>query len=373
MKNVAVVFGTRPEAIKLAPVIFALRSHPRVFNVKVIVTSQHREMLDQVLQLFNIVPDYDLSIMVQEQDLFDVTVRALQSLKETLAEVNPDIVVVQGDTTTVFAASLASFYQERSVAHVEAGLRTGKKYSPFPEELNRKMTSVLTDYHFAPTSRAKTNLISEGYYEESIFLTGNTVVDALLWVLKRIEEEPFKSRLAEKFSFLTSEHRMILVTAHRRENFGIPLQNICAAIKEISIGYPDVEIVYPVHMNPNVAVTVRKALGDVERVHLMEPLEYDSLIYLMKRSYLVLTDSGGIQEEAPTLMKPVLVLREVTERPEAVEAGTAITVGTNPTEIVSKTQALLDSPAHYAEMMAVENPFGDGHAANRITDILIKP
>lgn len=364
------VFGTRPEAIKLAPVLLTLRSRSETFDVRVIVTSQHREMLDQVLRLFDIVPDYDLSIMLRGQCLFDVTSRALVGLKGIFDKEEPDIVLVQGDTTTAFAASLSAFYQKRLVAHVEAGLRTGGKYSPFPEELNRKMISALADYHFAPTLQAKANLLAEGYPESAIFLTGNTVVDALLWVLERIDKEPLKSQLADRFSFLKPERRLILVTAHRRESFGLPLQNVCCAIKEIAASNPDVDVVYPVHLNPNVNAPVRESLGAIERVHLTEPLGYDSLVYLMKRCYLILTDSGGIQEEAPTLKKPVLVLRELTERPEAVEAGTAVVVGTDPTRIVGRTQALLDSLAEYAKTTVGENPFGNGHAAVRIVDIL---
>jgi UDP-N-acetylglucosamine 2-epimerase (non-hydrolysing) len=370
LKRVAVVFGTRPEAIKLAPVLLTLRSRPEIFAVKVIVTSQHREMLDQVLRLFDIVPDHDLSIMLQGQCLFDVTSRALVGLKEIFDKEDPDIVLVQGDTTTAFAAALGAFYQKRLVAHVEAGLRTGRKYSPFPEELNRKMISALADYHFAPTLQAKANLLAEGYLESAIFLTGNTVVDALLWVLERINREPLKSQLEDRFSFLNGERRLILVTAHRRESFGIPLQNVCCAIKDIAVSNPDVEVVYPVHLNPNVNAPVRESLGTVERVHLTEPLGYDSLVYLMKRCHLILTDSGGIQEEAPTLKKPVLVLREVTERPEALQAGTAIVVGTDPARIVRETQALLDSPAKYAKATVDGNPFGDGQAAMRIVNIL---
>jgi UDP-N-acetylglucosamine 2-epimerase (non-hydrolysing) len=370
LRKIAVVIGTRPEAIKLAPVIFALRSRPETFDVKVVATSQHREMLEQVLRLFNITPDYDLSIMLEDQDLYDVTSRALLGIKQVFQKEKPDVVVVQGDTTTTLTASLGAFYERSSVAHVEAGLRTGEKYSPFPEELNRKLTSVLTDYHFAPTLRAKANLLAEGCPESSIFVTGNTVIDALLWVLARIEQEPLKSQLEDRFSFLSSNRRLILVTAHRRESFGKPLDNICTAIKEIIAGNPDVEVVYPVHMNPNVNIPVRKSLGNVERVYLIEPVEYDSLVHLMKRCYLVLTDSGGIQEEAPTLKKPVLVLRQVTERPEAVEAGTAVVVGTDSTEIAEKAQILLRNPEEYAKMTATENPFGDGHAAERIAQIL---
>ncbi len=370
MKKVAVVFGTRPEAIKLAPVIFALQSRPETFQVKAIATSQHREMLDQVLGLFRIIPDHDLSIMLRGQDLFDVTSRALLGLRDVYEKESPDVVLVQGDTTTTFIASLAAFYQKRPVAHVEAGLRTDERYSPFPEELNRRMTSALADYHFAPTMSAKANLLREGHPESRIFLTGNTVVDALLWVLEKIEKEPLKSQLADRFSFLSPKRRLILVTAHRRESFGTPLKNICSAVREIITCNPDVEVLYPVHLNPNVNQPVHETLGGVDRVHLTAPLEYDSLVYLMKRCYFVLTDSGGIQEEAPTLKKPVLVLREVTERPEAVSAGTAAVVGTDPAGIMGKTQLLLDNPAEYAKMTASVNPFGDGHAAERIVEIL---
>ncbi len=366
MTKVLTVFGTRPEAIKLAPVLVELAKHQNEVVSKICVTAQHREMLDPFLKIFEIKPDYDLNIMRPNQSLFEVTTRALTGLKDVLETERPDIVLVQGDTTTAFAAALAAFYCKIPVGHVEAGLRTLDKYRPFPEEINRRLISHLADLHFAPTARAKENLLAEGIDISSIFVTGNTVIDALFMILDRTKPQDPLQDLE-----LDPNKRLILVTAHRRENFGEGLVNICRALKKIVRQAPDVEIVYPVHLNPNVRSTAEKFLRGVKRVHLIEPLDYIAFVHLMKRAYLILTDSGGIQEEAPSLGKPVLVLRETTERPEAIEAGVAKLVGTKTENIVEATLQLLQDTQEYKKMASAQNPFGDGMAAKRIVHILL--
>lgn len=367
MIKVLTIFGTRPEAIKLAPVIRELEKHMESFISRVCVTAQHREMLDPFLELFRIRPDYDLDIMRPNQSLFDVTTRALSGLREILKRERPDLVLVQGDTTTAFAVALAAFYLRVKIAHVEAGLRTEDKYNPFPEEINRRLITHLADLHFAPTERARTNLLREGIRDETIFVTGNTVVDALFMVLELTKAEDALRNLG-----LDPRKRLILVTAHRRESFGAGIMNICLAIREIVARAPEVEVVYPVHLNPNVRSVVHRILDGVERVHLIEPLDYVAFVHLMNRAYLILTDSGGIQEEAPSLGKPVLVLRKATERPEVLEAGAAKLVGTDPENIVQETLRLLEDEDEYQRMATVPNPFGDGHAAERIIRIILE-
>lgn len=376
MIHVLTVFGTRPEAIKLAPVVKALVARPDLFRSSVCVTAQHREMLDQALSLFDIRPDYDLDIMKQRQDLYGITTEVLLKLKDLFKEVRPDLILVQGDTTTTFAASLSAFYEKIKIGHIEAGLRTYDKHRPFPEEINRHLTSVLTDYHFAPTEQAKLHLLQEGIPEANVFVTGNTVIDALLWILKKQSSPEYQRRMEDFFSKMinpsTHAQRMILVTAHRRESFGEGFENICQALKEIVRRNPDVEIIYPVHLNPNVRDPVHRIIGDVDRIHLIEPLDYEPFVYLMNRSYLILTDSGGIQEEAPSLGKPVLVMREVTERPEAIEAGTARLVGSKKEGIIEEAQKLLDHIDEYKKMSGRKNPYGDGKASERTVEILSK-
>ena len=365
MIKVLTVLGTRPEAIKLAPVIKELERHNDKFTSRVCVTGQHREMLDPFLQLFDIKPDWDLDIMKPNQSLFDVTVSALSKLKPVLETEKPDLVLVQGDTTTAFVAALAAFYLKIKIGHVEAGLRTADKYNPFPEEINRRLISHLADLHFAPTQQAKANLLAEGIDKGSVFVTGNTVIDALFMILERTEGQNLLADLP-----LQPDKKLILVTAHRRESFGEGLTNICKALKEIAEQVKDVQIVYPVHLNPNVRGPVRQLLGGVDRILLIEPLDYVRFVHLMNRAYLILTDSGGIQEEAPSLGKPVLVMRETTERPEAIEAGAAKLVGTRTERIVEETLRLLQNRDQYAKMANARNPFGDGQAARRIVDIL---
>jgi UDP-N-acetylglucosamine 2-epimerase (non-hydrolysing) len=365
------VFGTRPEAIKMAPVIKELEKYPHRFESVVCVTAQHRQMLDQVLELFEIRPNYDLDIMKPGQDLFDVTCNVLQGLKPVLDKEKPDIVLVHGDTTTTMAASLAAFYSHIRVGHVEAGLRTGNKQAPFPEEVNRCVTGVLADLHFAPTERAQGNLLAEGVPGKAITVTGNTVIDALLTVADRVHHDAaLRSRFEAQFSFLDPAKRLILVTGHRRENFGDGFERICYALAEIAETVPDVEILYPVHLNPNVQEPVRRILGASPRIHLIQPLDYLPFVYLMERSYLIVTDSGGVQEEAPSLGKPVLVMRDTTERPEAVEAGTVKLVGANRERIVSEALLLLNDSAAYETMRRAHNPYGDGRAASRIVEVL---
>lgn len=363
MKRVLTIFGTRPEAIKLAPVILELKKHPKCFENLVCVTAQHRDMLDQVVEWFQIDPHYDLDLMKPNQGLAEFASRALVAVSEVLREVNPDVVLVQGDTTTVMMAALAAFYQRIPVGHVEAGLRTHNRYNPFPEEINRRTAGVLATFHFAPTDRAAQALLSEHISNENIFITGNTVIDALLITVQR----PVNLEM----DFSLNGRRMILVTAHRRESFGAPFESLCLALRDLVRRNADVDIVYPVHMNPNVRDPVGRILAAHPRIHLIEPLRYEQFSHLMSKAYLILTDSGGIQEEAPVLGKPTLILRETTERPEAIEAGTARLVGTDRHRIVTETEYLLYDEEVYRTMAKAVSPFGDGHAAERIVNILL--
>lgn len=368
--RILTVFGTRPEAIKMAPVVKALSRHS-LFDSRVCITAQHREMLDQVLSLFKIEPDYDLNIMKPGQSLTDITAHVLKGLERVFTKWRPDIVLVHGDTTTTFATSLAAYYQQIPVGHVEAGLRTGDIYSPWPEEANRKLTGSLATVHFSPTETAKKNLLKENIPNEKVFITGNTIIDALFDVLKHIEATPsLEDDIKNSLPELDPHNRIILVTGHRRENFGQGFEDICTAIAQIATMFDDVEIVYPVHLNPNVQEPVKRILGDLKRVHLVEPLDYLSFVYLMKQSYIILTDSGGIQEEAPSLGKPVLVMRETTERPEAVDAGTVKLVGTNIEKIINEVGLLLSSKREYLKMSSSCNPYGDGQASTRIAALL---
>lgn len=381
MKKILLVFGTRPEAIKMAPLVHEFKNYPEDFQTIVCVTGQHREMLDQVLELFQIVPDYDLNIMKPNQDLYDVTSRILLGMRDVLKEVKPDVVFVHGDTTTSTASALAAFYQQIPVAHVEAGLRTGNIYSPWPEEMNRLITGRIAAYNFSPTPLSKQNLLKENVAESTITVTGNTVIDALQWVVKKIESETELSSAlqAELLSMgydtnrLADGKRLVLITGHRRENFGEGFLNICHAIKTLSEQYPDVDFVYPMHLNPNVRKPVMEILGDnASNIFLIEPLQYLQFVYLMEKSYLILTDSGGVQEEAPGLGKPVLVMRDTTERPEAVEAGTVLLVGTNRDKIEQGVSNLLEDDALYTKMSEAINPYGDGLACGRIIEVMKK-
>ncbi|EKM21641.1 non-hydrolyzing UDP-N-acetylglucosamine 2-epimerase [Vibrio sp. HENC-03] len=371
-KRVLTVFGTRPEAIKMAPLVHALSSDER-FEAKCCVTAQHREMLDQVLELFEIKPDYDLNLMRAGQSLNDVTARILLELKSVLQEFKPDVVLVHGDTATTFAASLAAYYEQIPVGHVEAGLRTGNIYSPWPEEANRKLTGALTQYHFAPTETSQNNLLKENFKKESISVTGNTVIDALLLIKEKIDhDEALQHSLSEQFPFLCEDKKLVLVTGHRRESFGGGFERICEALAFTAQKHPEAQIVYPMHLNPNVREPVNRILAGISNVHLIEPQQYLPFIYLMNRSHIILTDSGGIQEEAPSLGKPVLVMRDTTERPEAVEAGTVKLVGTNVDRIVTGLTTLLQDEQAYKEMSFAHNPYGDGKACQRILDVLAK-
>jgi UDP-N-acetylglucosamine 2-epimerase (non-hydrolysing) len=364
------VIGTRPEAIKMAPVLAALQRSPGAGSVEVCITGQHTELLDPVLQLFGIRPAFDLALMKPNQSLAELTARALAGLDGVYESFKPDLVVVQGDTTTALAASLSAFYRHIPVAHVEAGLRTADLMAPWPEELNRRLTGVMASIHFAPTPRARQNLLREGVAPERIHVTGNTAVDAILGIVERLRtEERLRAKLESDFSFLHAERRLILVTGHRRESFGGGFERICAALARLS-RRADVQIAYPVHLNPNVRAPVFAILGALENVHLIEPVDYLAFAYLMMRSYLIISDSGGVQEEAPSLGKPVLVMRDVTERQEAVEAGAVSLVGTDVERIVSGAERLLDDAAAYASMSRGVNPFGDGRAAGRIAGIL---
>lgn len=369
MQKLLFIFGTRPEAVKMAPLIKEFEKHPDHFDVKVAVTGQHREMLDQVLQFFNIKPDYDLNLMKPNQTLFDVTADALRGMEKILEEVKPDLVIVQGDTTTVFAGALAGFYKKISVAHLEAGLRSGDKYSPFPEEINRILTGHIADYHWCPTEKARENLLAEGIKDEKIHVVQNTVIDALFLALDLLKEEGDEKYL-EFFKDVDFNKKLILVTAHRRESFGQPFENICNAVKELSTKYPDVEFVYPVHLNPNVREVVFRILSDIPNIHLMDPLDYPYMVWIMNKAHIVLTDSGGVQEEAPSLGKPVIVLRDVTERQEGVDAGTAKLVGTDKELIINATSALLDNEQEYEKMAKAVNPYGDGTTSKRIVKLL---
>ena len=368
--KVLTVFGTRPEAIKMAPLVHALARDPH-FEAKVCVTAQHREMLDQVLKLFSIVPEYDLNIMQPGQGLTEITCRILEGLKPVLESFKPDVVLVHGDTTTTMAASLAAFYQRIPVGHVEAGLRTGDLSSPWPEEGNRTLTGHLATYHFAPTETSRQNLLRENIADNRITITGNTVIDALFWVRDRVlSDEALRNELTQRYPFLANGKKMILVTGHRRESFGRGFEQICHALAEIAANNPDVQIVYPVHLNPNVSEPVNRILGHVENVMLIEPQDYLPFVWLMNRAWLILTDSGGIQEEAPSLGKPVLVMREMTERPEAVSAGTVCLVGTDSQRIVNEVTRLLHDESAWQAMSRAHNPYGDGQACHRILSAL---
>lgn len=370
-KKILLVFGTRPEAIKMAPLVKTLQAN-RMFEVRVCVTAQHRQMLDQVLHLFDIQPDFDLDLMRPGQDLSDITGGVLTGMKLVLAQWRPDSVLVHGDTSTTFAATLSAFYQRIPVGHVEAGLRTGNLYSPWPEEANRKLTSVLAQWHFAPTATSRSNLLSEGVSPGSIHVTGNTVIDALLQVRERIVSSPeLRQRFDQEFGFLDPHKRIVLVTGHRRENFGDGFERICQALTRIAKNHPDVQVVYPVHLNPQVQEPVKRLLGAIGSIHLIEPLDYLPFVYLMDRSTLLLSDSGGIQEEAPSLGKPVLLMRDTTERPEAVEAGTVKLVGTDVDKIANETSTLLTDAEAYEAMAFAHNPYGDGQACQRIAQALL--
>lgn len=382
MRKVMLVFGTRPEAIKMAPLVKEFQRHQQEFQAIVCVTGQHREMLDQVLRIFEIIPDYDLDIMKKEQDLYDVTARVLLGMRDVLKEVQPDMVLVHGDTTTSTAAALSAFYQQIPVGHVEAGLRTYDIYSPWPEEMNRQITGRIATYNFAPTQLSKENLLREAVKEESIMITGNTVIDALYWVVDKIKNNQELSAELEinlknvgyDVNRLKNGKKMVLITGHRRENFGDGFVNICMSIKKLAIKYPNVDFVYPMHLNPNVRKpifeTFGKDLSGLGNMFFIEPLEYLSFVYLMEKSTIVLTDSGGIQEEAPGLGKPVLVMRDTTERPEALEAGTVKLVGTNCEKIINEVSALLDNEIYYNKMSQAVNPYGDGLACSRIVAAL---
>ena len=380
MKTVLLVFGTRPEAIKMSPLVKELQMHHDIFKPVICVTAQHRQMLDQVLNLFDIIPEYDLNIMKEGQDLYDVTSRVLIGMREVLDNVKPDVVLVHGDTTTSTAAALSAFYKQIPVGHVEAGLRTNNIYSPWPEEMNRQITGRIATYHFTPTALSHANLMKENVSTEKIYITGNTVIDALHWVTnklkysKELQDEQIKVIMKSNYDVLRLENgkKLVLITGHRRENFGEGFLSICSAIKELNLRYPDVDFVYPMHLNPN----VRKPINDVfgmkppENMFFIEPLDYLPFVFLMEKSYLVLTDSGGIQEEAPGLGKPVLVMRNTTERPEAVDAGTVKLVGTDYNAIISNVSLLLQNENHYHKMSRAVNPYGDGHSAPRIVNIL---
>jgi UDP-N-acetylglucosamine 2-epimerase (non-hydrolysing) len=374
MKKILIVFGTRPEAIKMAPLVKRFQKDTASFNTKVCVTAQHREMLDQVLDLFQIKPDYDLDIMRSDQSLYDVTSNILLKMKPVMEEFKPDVVLVHGDTTTTFATSLAAFYQKIKIGHVEAGLRTDDIYSPWPEEGNRKLTSALADYHFAPTETSKNNLLNENIDKSKIIVTGNTVIDALKLIVQRIDNDSqLKLKLINtivKSGFTNLDSKFILVTGHRRENFGQGFLNICNALKELAEKNSDINILYPVHLNPNVRKPANAILSGINNIKLVEPFQYEEFIYLMSKSYLILTDSGGIQEEAPSLGKPVLVMRGTTERPEAVDAGAVKLVGLNKENIIKEVQILLDDLNQYQEMSKSHNPYGDGHASEKIIEKL---
>ena len=383
MKKVMLVFGTRPEAIKMAPLVKEFQKQPKRVETVVCVTGQHREMLDQVLKIFDIKPDYDLNIMKQGQDLYDVTARVLTGMRDVLKEVKPDVVLVHGDTTTSTAAALAAFYQQIPVGHVEAGLRTHNIYSPWPEEMNRLLTGRLATYHFSPTPLSRNNLIKESVDDRNIIITGNTVIDALYWVVDKIknnkeldnELEDILSKAGYDVNRLNNGKKLVLITGHRRENFGDGFINMCTAIKDLTVKYPDLDFVYPMHLNPNVRKPIHEVFGEnlsgLKNMFFIEPLEYLSIVYLMEKSSIVLTDSGGIQEEAPGLGKPVLVMRDTTERPEALDAGTVKLVGTDYNKIVNEVSSLIDDKAAYEKMSKAVNPYGDGLACGRIVNALL--
>ena len=375
MKKILIVFGTRPEAIKMAPLVKAMQAESDAFDTQVCVTAQHRDMLDQVLTLFDITPEHDLDLMQAGQSLTALSNRVLAGMEQVLSKVKPDLVFVHGDTTTSSMTALAAFYQQIDVAHIEAGLRTHNMYAPWPEEANRQITGRLTKWHFAPTELARQNLRAENTPDAQICVTGNTVIDALYWVRNQIGQDAardadLKSRIAESGFDFSPERRVILITAHRRENFGVGFENICKAFVTLTENNPDCDLVYPVHLNPNVQKPVHELLGDKPNIHLVAPLDYEPFIWLMDKSHIVLTDSGGIQEEAPGLGKPVLVMRDTTERPEAINAGTVKLVGTDSSLIVNETQALLNDKSAYAEMSRAHNPYGDGKACQRVIDFL---
>ena len=379
-KKILIVFGTRPEAIKMAPLVKAFEGKSEYFDLKVCVTAQHREMLDQVLDLFEIEPEYDLDIMKPGQDLYDVTANVLQGMKRVLSDFNPDVVFVHGDTTTTSATALAAFYQQIKVAHVEAGLRTGDIYSPWPEEANRQITGVLSNYNFAPTVTSQENLLRENKDPNNILVTGNTVIDALYLALDKIKNnielkativKDIEDKIDDKH-FLVDASKFILVTGHRRENHGQGFINICTALKEIALENPELSIVYPVHLNPNVQKPVLELLSDVKNIYLIAPMQYESFIYLMDKSYFIITDSGGVQEEAPSLGKPVLVMRDTTERPEALEAGTVKLVGTNTALIIKEAKKLLEDDEAYEAMSKAHNPYGNGNSCSKIVEFFIE-
>ena len=366
-KKVLFIFGTRPEAIKMAPLIKEIQKS-KFFETKICVTAQHRQMLDQVLKIFEIKPDYDLDIMTNNQSLFDITSRIISKLQEILSTERPDLVLVQGDTTTTFVGALAAFYMKTKVAHLEAGLRTRNKYAPFPEEINRRITSSIADIHLAPTPWSRDNLLKENVSPSDVFVTGNTVIDALLHVVELLKKSG--ATFNSQFESVDFTKRVVLITGHRRENFGEGFRNICESISELAKRFTDVEFIYPVHFNPNVRKPVNEILRGIKNVHLIEPLDYEPFIYAMEKSYLILTDSGGVQEEAPSLGKPVLVMRETTERPEAVEAGTVKLVGTDKKKIIDGVATLLTNQEEYATMSRAHNPYGDGKSSQRIVRIL---
>ena len=371
------VFGTRPEAIKMATLVYALKAQPSKFKVQICVTAQHRQMLDQVLKIFKIKPDIDLNLMTQRQDLFDITSSILSAMRNVLVKHKPDIVLVQGDTTTTLATSIASFYMRIPIGHIESGLRTFNINSPFPEEFNRQISSRVANWHFAPTELCKNNLLAEGVKSENITITGNTVVDSLNWILARIDRDANLRKSIEKtidsiLSFDWRTKKFILITGHRRENFGDGFISICAAIKKIALRYDNIHFVYPVHLNPNVQKPVNNFLTGAQNIHLIKPQEYEIFIYLMKKSYFILTDSGGIQEEAPSLGKPVLVMRDATERAEAIQAGTAALVGSSKKNIIDGVSRLLNDNVLYKNMLIAKNPYGDGQACKRILKVLNK-
>ena len=375
-RKIMLVFGTRPEAIKMAPLVHSLKKHPKDFSVVVCVTAQHRQMLDQVLQIFDILPDLDLDIMKDGQDLFDVTSAILLGMRSVLGSQKPDLVLVHGDTSTTLAAATACFYAKVPVGHIEAGLRTHDLSAPFPEEFNRQVASKIANWHFAPTARSEENLLAESINKKHIYVTGNTVIDALHWVLNKIDSnQELKNRLTQNISaqlnFDWQRRKFLLVTGHRRENFGQGFLQICKALHDISLKYSDLEIVFPVHLNPNVRKPVNEILAQRDNIHLIEPLDYENFILLLRASDIVLTDSGGIQEEAPSLGKPVLVMRDMTERPEALEAGTVELVGADADRIVNGVSKLLDDPSHYERLSMAINPYGDGRACERIAEALM--
>ena len=374
MKKILIVFGTRPEAIKMAPLVKAFKNNNN-FDTRVCVTAQHRQMLDQVLEIFEIVPEYDLNIMKAGQDLYDITANVLVGIRNVLTDFAPDVVFVHGDTSTTFSTSLAAYYAKVKVGHIEAGLRTYDIYAPWPEEGNRQLTGILANYHFAPTVKSQENLLKEGKDKNNIFVTGNTVIDALMYVVHRIDSQPeLKQKIRAKISAqypLETQRKVILVTGHRRENFGQGFINICEGLKQIALNNPEIDIVYPVHLNPNVQRPVNEILSNIANIYLINPLQYEEFIYLMSQAYFIITDSGGIQEEAPSLGKPVLVMRDTTERPEAIAAGTVKLVGCDQAVLVREAEKLLNDQDEYEMMSRAHNPYGDGKACDRIVNICL--